>query len=272
MKKVLFIALALLTIGSQIEVSAQKKKKEKAKKEMKWEWDGTKSGNTVIDNYLVNIDTLYTKVKAYKEDMASFDMKDDTLYVNGKVYIMTHMVDNTGQLVSRARVNWQCAQAYLEGTNIILDMTNAGLSSANAALELPQLGLNALKFGKYVKGGPVIISEGTTAIKEVRGKYMSNSRKWKAMKDGAIADASSIGYEGFTPEVVKKLNKCYYIKEMRQDDPEYAEVIARFTGKAPEDIAKENQEIAQKIQDTTILPDDKTKQLEQLPEVPEEDA
>lgn len=270
MKKVLFIALALLTIGSQVEISAQKKKKEKEKKEMKWEWDGTKSGNEVIDNYLVNIDTLYTKVKAYKDDMASFDMKDDTLFVNGKIYIMTHMVDNTGQLISRGRVNWQCAQAVAEGTNIVLDMTNAALSSGKAALELPKLGLKALSFGKYVKGGPVIISEGTKAIKEVRGKYMSNSRKWKAMKDGAIEDATSIGYTDFNSAVVEKLNKCYYIKEMRQDDPEYAEVIARFTGKSPEEIAKENQEIAQKIQNSTVLPDEKTKQLEQLPEIPEE--
>ena len=238
---------------------------------MKWEWDGTKSGNTTIDDYLVNIDTLYTKVQAYKDEMSSFEFKFDTLYINEKVYVMTHMVDAEGKLVSRSRVNWQCAQAYAEGTQIILDMTNAGLSSASAALALPQLGLKALSFGKYVKGGPVIIEQGVKAIKEVRGAYMRSSRQWKAMKDGAIEDASSIGYAGFTDDVVKKLNKCYYIKPMEQDDPEYAETIKRFTGKTPEEIVRENEEFARQIAAATELPEDKTRRLDQLPKVPDDD-
>lgn len=50
MKKILLIALALLTFGSQMEVNAQK---------LKWNWDGkTLSGNAKIDNYIKTIDTL----------------------------------------------------------------------------------------------------------------------------------------------------------------------------------------------------------------------
>lgn len=261
--------MAMLTLCSQASFAEKKAKKEK--KEMTWEWDGTKSGNATIDDYLVNIDTLYTKVQAYKGEMESFDFKDDTLYINGKIYVMTHMTDAQGQLVSRARVNWQCAQAYGEGTQIILDMTNAGLSSATAALALPQLGLKAFSFGKYVKGGPVIIEQGVKAIKEVRGTYMKNSRKWKSMKDGAIEDAASIGYTGFTDDVVKKLNKCYYIKEMTHDDPEYAETIKKFTGKTPEEIARENEEVARQIASATELPDDKTRRLEELPKMDDDE-
>lgn len=260
MKKVLFITFALVTLFSQ-DLRA---------KEVKWDWDGTKSGNEKIDNYLVNIDTLYDKVQAYKESMGSFDMKDDTLYMNDKVYVMTHMESNTGELVSRSRVNWQCAQAGLEGGLIILDMTNASLSSASVALELPKLGLKALKFGKYVKGGPAVISEGIKSIKAIRGQYMSNSRKWKSMKDGAIQDPSTIGYEGFTESVVKKLNKCYYIKEIREDDPEYAEIIARYKAKDPESIAQENKDLAEKLDSSTVLPEEKNKEMDELPDLEKE--
>lgn len=268
MKKILLIALAMLTFGNQVLYAGKKEKKEK--KELKWDWDGTMSGNATIDNYLLTIDTLYNRVQVYKETMGSYDMLDDTLFVNEKVYIMTHMANSSGELVSRSRVNWQCAQAVLEGGLIILDMTNAGLSSATAALELPNLGLKALKFGKYVKGGPAVISEGIKSIKSMRGQYMANSRKWKAMKDGAIEDPTTIGYDGFTPEIVKKLNKCYYIKEMREDDPEYAEVIARYKAKDPEVIAQENKDFADKLDSTTVLPEDKSKELDEVPDLEEE--
>lgn len=260
MKKIVFIAIALLTMGCHTAMA----------KEIKWDWDGKTSGNEKIDNYLVNIDTLYNKMQAYKESMSSFEMKDDTLFVNGKIYVMTHMESITGDLVSRSRVNWQCAQAGLEGGLIILDMTNASLSSASAVLELPNLGLKALKFAKYVKGGPAIISEGIKTIKSIRGQYMSNSRKWKSMKDGAIEDPSTIGYDGFTPEIVKKLNKCYYIKEVREDDPEYPEIIARYKTKDPEVISQENKAFADKLDSSTVLPEDKSKELDEVPDLEEE--
>ena len=90
------------------------------------------------------------------------------------------------------------------------------------------------------------------------------------MKDGAIKDASTIGYEHFTNEVVEKLDKCYYIKEMREDDPDYQEFVARFSAKSEEEISKENQAIAETIANSILLPEDKTKELEELPEIPEE--
>lgn len=268
MKKLLLIVLAMLTLGNHVLYAEKKEKKEK--KELKWEWDGTKSGNATIDNYLQTIDTLYNRVQAYKETMGSYEMLDDTLFVNDKVYIMTHMANSSGEIISRSRVNWQCAQAIMEGGLIVLDMTNAGLSSTIATLELPNLGLKALKFAKYVKGGPAVISEGIKSIKSIRGQYMSNSRKWKAMKNGAIEDPTTIGYDGFTPEIVKKLNKCYYIQEMREDDPEYAEVITTYKAKDPEVIAQENKELADKLESSTVLPEDKSKELDEVPDLDEE--
>lgn len=220
MKKVLMIALALLTLGSQMEVAAEKKeKKAKEKKALKWEWDGkTLSGNETIDTYIKTIDTLYNKVQSYAKNMSQYEMvtrivEDKT---TGKKYEMAYMLDDQGNLVTRGTVNWQCVEAVMQGTNIVLDMTNAGLMSANAALTLPQLGLNALKFGKYVKGGPAVISAGVKAIKDVRAVWLSNSRTWKDMKVDAVADVKSLNLEGMTDELAEKLNKCIYIREVKE--------------------------------------------------------
>lgn len=267
MKKLLLMALALLVVGSQLQVSAAKEKKEK--KGLKWEWDGTKSGNATIDNYLDSIDVAYKRVQEYKNTMDSYELKYDTLMINGKYYMMAHMVNGEGQLVSHSRVNWQCAEAYAQGGLITLEMTNAGLGSANAALALPELGLKAIKFAKYVKGGPAVISEGVKSIKAVRGKWVANSRKWKSMKEGAI-DASTIKYDGFTPDVVKKLNKCYYIREIKEDSPEYQEIVNYFKNKSQEEIAQDAEAKAKEIADGTMLPEDKSKSLDKEPDLDSE--
>lgn len=271
MKKVILLALSLFVLCAQVQVSAQKKeKKEKAKKEIKWEWDGTKSGNQKIDNYLVQIDTVYRNVREYQNNLESFVLKDTVLCINNKYYEFAWMENSQGEMLTHASVNWQFWYASLTGTKIILDMTNASLASANAALELPSLGLSAFKFAKYVKGGPAVISSGINAIKAVRGKWIANSRKWKAMKDGAVKDPSTIGYDGFSEELIATLNKCVYIKEVKEDAPEYEEIIKKFTGKTSEEIAAENEGFATEIAAATILPEEKSKALDELPDLEEE--
>lgn len=215
MKKILLLALALLSMCCQTGIAADKESK--GKKAMKWNWDGkTFSGNDKIDNYLKTIDTLYNKVQLYNETMDSYQLTTQEFELNGKKYELAYMLDDKGQIVTRGTVNWQCVQAVLQATGITLDMTNASLLSANAALELPHLGLKALKFAKYVKGGPAVISAGTKEIKDVRKKWIKNSRKWKDMKVDAIKDPKSIGYTGMTAELAQKLNKCCYIKEIKE--------------------------------------------------------
>ena len=215
MKKILFIALAMLTLFGQTNAVGQESSKKS--KGIKWEWDGkTLSGNTEIDTYIKTIDTLYNKVQGYTETLDKYKMVTERFELNGKKYELAYMLDEQGQIITRGTVNWQCVQAIMQGTNIVLDMTNASLMSANAALTLPKLGFKALKFGKYVKGGPAVISAGTKAIKDVRKRWINNSRTWKDMKVDAIKDPKSIGYTGMTDELASKLNKCCYIKEVKE--------------------------------------------------------
>lgn len=214
MRKVLMIALALLTLGSQMEVAAEKKEK-KEKKALKWDWDGqTLSGNEKIDTYIKTIDTLYNKVNSYVDSISKYEMKIKPFEHNGDEYEVAYMIDEEGKMVTRGTVNWQCAQAIIQGTNIVLDMTNAGLLSANAALTLPELKLKAIKFAKYVKGGPAVIAAGTKAIKDVRKKWLSNARRWKDIKVDAIADPKSLNYEGMDDALAEKLDKCAYIRKI----------------------------------------------------------
>ena len=78
MKKILLMVLAMLTIGSQLNVCAAKKDKKEGKG-LKWEWDGTKSGNANIDKYLLQIDTLYHKVQEYQNSLEGLEIKESII-------------------------------------------------------------------------------------------------------------------------------------------------------------------------------------------------
>lgn len=227
MKKLLLVALALLTLGSTLEVSAQKKKekKTKAKKELKWEWDGTKSGNETIDSYLLKIDTLYNSVISYRDSIDTYQFKCDTLNLNGKIYEMAYMLNAEGRLVSQGQVNFQCVNACMDGLNLVLDMTQAGVLSATAALALPQLGLDAFKFGKYVKGGPAVISQGISTVKSIRSKWISNLRTWRALKNDALSAEEVAALGIFNEATLKKVKKCVYIKEVKPETKEYSVIV-----------------------------------------------
>ena len=265
MKKFMFIALAMLTLGSQVQIAAEKKEKaKKEKKELKWEWDGTKSNNETIDKYLVTIDSLYNRVLSYRDSINAYELKDTVITVNGVDYIFAYMLNPEGKYVTRGQVNWQCAQALMEGVNLVLDMTNAGLESANAALALPSLGLNAFKFGKYVKGGPAVIAQGVKTIKTIRGTWIKNSQDWKDMKAAALSadEVAKLGI--FSDDALKKLNKCFYVKPVTETDPKYTEVRTRQESKSQDELNKEAKQVANWIASTEQTPDDKSKELDDI--------
>ena len=260
MKKILFAALALIICGTTINTAQAAK--EKNKKEIKWDWDGTKSGNKVIDDYLVCIDTTYRNIQQYKEQMDSYKFVDTTLYINGKYYAAAYMLNSQGQLVTRGQVNWQCVEAIMNGVNLVLDITNAQLATATATLELPNLGLNALKFGKYVKGGAAVFVQGLKEVKAVRGKWLANSKTWKSLKNGAIEDPATLNY--FDAEALKKINKCIYIKEIQANEPEYQEQIQKLKAKDDETLKAESKAWGEEIAKSTLAPEDKKKELDDL--------
>lgn len=234
MKKLLLIALALLTLGAAATPASAAKKKEK--KGLKWEWDGTRSGNETIDAYLVRIDSLYKAVISYRDSVDAFKFKCDTLNVGGKIYEMAYLLNPAGELVTQGMVNYQFMQATMNGMNIVLDMTSAGLGSVGAAAALPQLGLGAFSFAKYVKGGPAVISQGISTVKTIRGKWISNLRTWRALKNDALSPEEVAALGIFTPETLEKVKKCVYIKEVKPEAPEYTAIAQVQQAKSKEEL------------------------------------
>ena len=83
MKKILFVALALCTLSSAVYAQKKDKKEKKEKKPIEWTWDGTRSGNASVDNYLVTIDTLWTQIQSYSEELDTYQFQSDTLTITG---------------------------------------------------------------------------------------------------------------------------------------------------------------------------------------------
>lgn len=249
MKKILLMIVALLTLGAQMETSAK----------LKWDWDGKLSGNKVIDEYLMKIDSLYKEVIAFREFASSFELKRDSFTAaNGKEYIICCGVSN-GQLLTQGRMNWQYAEVKLQDALLIAKMASAGLLTANASLELPKLGLKALKFAKYVKGGPAVIKEGTATIKEIENARAESLARWRDVKTGSI-DPASLNY--FSEEALKTIQKCCFIKEKIKLEEQYTDMVNTVREKTDEEIAKEQKELNEFYGQASITPEDKSKQID----------
>ena len=265
LKTMFGVALAAL-MGACIllpsNVQAQKKKKEK--KAYEWKWDGELSGNETVDGYLLSCDTLWTEIQSYRKDIDQFDYVEDTLTIHDKTYLVVHLENKEGQIFTTGTANWQLFQSVMSGLNIVLSSTQIGLQTASATLSLPQLGLKALSFGKYVKAGPTIIGIGMKEIKGIVEQRRYQWGQWKQAKEGAV-DAETIDWAslGLSAEMpVDKLKKCFFIKEVTPQAENYEEIITIQQNKTDEQKKADMENFlanAQKEQ----LPEDASKQLDE---------
>ena len=263
MKKILFLALALCTLTSTV-YAQKKEKKEKKAKTYEWTWDGTRSGNATVDEYLVTIDTLWNKIQNYSETMDTYEFQTDTLTINGKNYIMAYMITDEGSLVTRATCNWQLINSIGNGLAIGADALKAGTMAASAATALPNLGMKALSYGKYLKGAPNVISLGTKEIKEVVGKQKVNARNWKSLKIGALTEEQVAALNFFDEKAMDNMKRCVYIKEIPDTDPSYEAVSLRQQQKSKEELNAEAEETAKKLSTAIVLPEDASKAADDI--------
>ena len=261
MKK--FLLLCLLVAFSCVAAPAAKKEKKqkKEKAEYVWDWDGVRSGNATFDEYLMTVTQIWNEIEQYEAEFGRYHYMTDTICINGKFYLLAYMQDNVGNLVTRSQVNWQITNSIFAATNIVLEATNASLMTASATLELPSLGLNALVFGKYIKGGPMVIAKGMNEIGAIAKVNKANARAWKAMKQAAI-DPATLNY--FSEETVKTMNRCCFLKEIVETDPEYAAIVEVQSAKTPEQLQAEADRISNNFENSTVLPEDKNKSLDNL--------
>lgn len=261
MKK-LFMYLMLAVIASMsFQAVAAKKKEKKEKEPYVWDWDGTRTGNADFDSYLIEVTKIWNEIEEYERSYGSYSYKTDTLVINNEYYLLAYMVDANNNLVSRSQVNWQIANSVLASTNIVLDATNASLMTATATLALPSLGLNALVFGKYIKGGPMVIGKGMKEIGAIAKANKANSRTWKAMKKAAI-DPATLGV--FSEATLEKMKRTCYIKKVSEADPEYQAVVSYQASKTPEELQAEAESINNSFAEAIVLPEDENKSLDNL--------
>lgn len=261
MKKILLLCLlvALSCVAAPAAKKEKKQKKEKA--EYVWDWDGVRSGNATFDEYLMTVTQIWNDIEQYEAEFGQYHYMTDTICIYGKFYLLAYMQDNAGNLVTRSQVNWQVTNSIFAATNIVLESTNASLMTASATLELPSLGLNALVFGKYIKGGPMVIAKGMKEIGAIAKANKANARAWKAMKQAAI-DPATLSY--FSAEAIEKMNRCCYLKEIVDTDPEYAAIVEVQSAKTPEQLQAEADRISNTFENSTVLPEDENKSLDNL--------
>ncbi len=172
--------LFAMLVAMPSEVNAAKEKKEK--KPYEWNWDKKLSGNEGVDDYLLAVDSIWYQMKELNEAMDKYTYKEDTIMVNGKLYIAAHMENAKGEYITRGTVNWQFAQTTMLSANIVLSATQIALQTATATMSLPSLGMGALTYGKYVKAGPKILGMATTGVKDIWKTAIQNAKRWNRMK------------------------------------------------------------------------------------------
>lgn len=261
MKKIILLSLLIACTCVAAPAAKKVKKEKKEKPEYVWDWDGVRSGNSTFDEYLITVTQIWNEIEQYELEFGQYHYKTDTIYINEKFYLLAYMQDDAGNLVTRSQVNWQVANSIFAATNIVLNATNASLMTASATLELPSLGLNALVYGKYIKGGPMVIGKGMKEIGAIAKANKANARSWKAMKQAAV-DPATLNY--FSEEAVEKMNTCCFLKEIIDTDPEYAAIVEVQSAKTPEELQAEAERIGNAFAEATILPEDANKSLDNL--------
>ncbi len=248
-------ALKAKKAQERAEKKAAKEKKRKEKPAYVWNWDGTRSGNETFDNYLITVTNIWNEIVRYEQEFGCYEYVQDTLQHEGKFYILAYMQDTLGNVITRNQSNWQIANSVLAGVNIVLSSTNASLATANATLALTDMGLGAIAFAPYIKGGPMVIAKGMKEMKAITKINKITSRQWKAAKNGAI-DPSVLGI--FSEKEVRKMNKCCYLKEIVETDPMYTVLVTRYETKTPEELAEETAAMSSDWESKNEIPETKS--------------
>lgn len=206
MKKIILLLVSVLALGMIAPVSAKvvtekKEKKEKKKKEKKqkkpYVWTMPPlTGNKDFDDYLKLCDDLNNKIVAYAEDITFYDVAEiHVIDESGEKDITYQVVDSAGNLRSSNLAFQQNMELVMSYPLIALDITNLTLASTNASLALPELGLNSLAYGKYMKAGPILIGRGGKEMKEIYKRARNQAKQIKALKKGNIDEVKALNAE-----------------------------------------------------------------------------
>jgi len=177
MKKLLFVLLAGLMIWP-LSIEAKEKKK-KEDKTIEWEMPEL-TGVADVDSFLVCCDALYKRYKSFEEEIPYYTPKKiyDTTTGDSLVYI----VDKDNVIRSSDMAWSQYLTAGASGVTLTTDFAIITTSTALATTALPQLGLGAFKYGKYIKIGSKLAIECPKMIAQIFKDFKEQKRKIREYK------------------------------------------------------------------------------------------
>lgn len=190
MKRIFRIAFAVAIITvflCPVDSAAQRRRRDRSESEpFQWVMPPL-SGNESVDLYLKSCDDTWNQTLEWTKSLTMYHI--DTTYVKGDdgvTYKAFSLVDQNGERRSTSRVILQNIDLVLVGTNLILSMTDVGLGMASATLSLPELGLKAFEYGKYLKQGAQLLRECGQEVGRIVKEKKAETAAIKSMKQNAV--------------------------------------------------------------------------------------
>ena len=183
----------------------KKKKKDKQEKQEKKEeivaWEMPKrSGNKYIDDYLKDCDAVWKATKEYEKRKGT-PYSLSTTYLQGDegtVYKAVSFVDSRGQRLSINALIAENEKTISEGKSAKSSMSLMGLEKANASLALPELGFDAITYGKIIGQANKMVSQCEKSVDEVIAEKTAQNDALRVMQGKALV----VGQKASTDKVL----------------------------------------------------------------------
>ncbi len=179
MKRILFLVVMASFIFIP-EMDAQRNKKEK--EAFVWEGLPKLTGKKDLDDYLMTCDSVWTRMKTYKDSVTFF--KIDTALVDcggGTPCYQVTIRDDKGNVKNFSSSLIQCLDWTSTGLYIVGDALNVNLMVPTATIDIAS-DFSLLSYRKYLKAGPAIASIGTGEIKYITKNAQKQAKDIKNLK------------------------------------------------------------------------------------------
>ena len=187
--------------GTTATPDKKKKKDKQEKKEEIVAWEMPKrSGNKYIDDYLKDCDAVWKATKEYEKRKGT-PYSLSTTYLQGDegtVYKAVSFVDSRGQRLSINALIAENEKTISEGKSAKSSMSLMGLEKANASLALPELGLDAITYGKIIGQANKMVSQCEKSVDEVIAEKTAQNDALRAMQGKALV----VGQKASTDKVL----------------------------------------------------------------------
>ena len=188
--------------GKKTSEPTKKQKKEKQKKEEEaivWEMPKL-SRNKYIDDYLKNCDAIWKATKNYeKRTGVSYSLS--TTYLQGdegEYYKAVSFVDDRGNRLSINTIIAENEKIIADGKSVKSPMSLMGLEMANATLALPELGLDAIAYGRIIGQADKMVSQCGKSVDQVIAEKTAQNEALRALQSKALV----IGQKASTDKVL----------------------------------------------------------------------